>query len=71
MKYLKSRTNYPLDFAEGFEDGGFDVLSREPAVEVNQAALAAVCLPEVIPVDAASLKKKRVDELVNGRIHIQ
>ena len=71
MKYLKSITNYPLDFAEGFEDGGFDVLSRKPAVEVNQATLAAVCLPEVIPVDAASLKKKRVDELINGRIHIQ
>ena len=60
-----------LYLAEGFEDGGFDVLTGKPAVEVNQAALAAVCLPEVIPVDAASLKKKRVDELINGRIHIQ
>ena len=69
--FLFSLSEVYLYLAEGFADGGFDVLSRKPAVEVNQAALAAVCLPEVIPVDAASLKKKRVDELVNGRIHIQ
>ena len=60
-----------LNLAEGFEDGGFDVLSGKPAIKVNQRALAAVCLSEIIPVNAASLKKKRVDELVNGRIHIQ
>ena len=60
-----------LNLAEGFEDGRFYVLSRKPAVEVNQSTLAAVYVPEVIPVNTPTFKKKRFNKLVYGRIFIQ
>ena len=60
-----------LNLAEGFEDGRFYVLAGKPAVEVNQSTFAAVYVPEVIPVDTPTFKKKRFNKLVYGRIFIQ